>query len=192
MSRVNWVLLSITVTKAVCPSTWFITLFPTLTVVLKFWLESINLKAVVAPSVVPASTSPPPLVKVGVLVAASQDPLKIKPLEIEFIWDCTFPNASSIVSEGSIFPAAGVGSPVRTFATTAEFNKVTAPLTLLVPSTLEIVPVASLVKDKSLAVSHLVAVSAFPVKSPVTFPVTFTTIVEGKLIVAVWQYLQFR
>ena len=97
----------------------------------------------------------------------------------------TFPNASRIVSAGSIFPAAGVGSPVKTFAVTAEFNKVTAPLTLPLPSTLDIVPVASLVKDKSLAVCQAVAVSAFPVKSPVTFPVTFTFIVEGKLIVAV-------
>ena len=98
-----------------------------------------------------------------------------------FICDCSFPIPSSIESEACTVEAAGVGSPVNTFPVTAEFVKVTAPEIFDVPSTLLKVPVASPLIDKSLAVCHAVAVSAFPV----TFPCKSLCTVEGKLKVVV-------
>jgi hypothetical protein len=52
-------------------------------------------------------------------------------------------------------------------------SNVIAPLSFDVPSILDIIPVASPVTDKSLAVCQAVEVSALPVNAPVTFPITF-------------------
>ena len=78
-----------------------------------------------------------------------------------------------MVSVAKTLAAEGEGNPVNTFAVTELLSKVIAALTFNVPSTPERVAVAYPVKDRSLGVAQAVAVSEFPVKSPVTFPNKF-------------------
>ena len=75
-------------------------------------------------------------------MSASQDPINLKPPAKPFICDCSFPIPSTIESVANTELAEGLGNPVNTFAVTELLSNVTAPLTLLVPSTLDIVPVA--------------------------------------------------
>ena len=170
-------MLSTPVTKAVCLSTWFITLSPTVTVEVKFAELSTSLFVVVL-VVVPLAASLPPETKTGELLVAFQAPWNWSPFAIPLIWDCNFPKPSKIESVAKTVAAAGVGNPVNTFPVTELLSNVTAPLTGCVPFTFKSVPVASPVTDKLLAVSQAVAVSALPCKS--------LCIGDGKLKVTAW------
>ena len=61
---------------------------------------------------------------------------------LKFTCDCSFPKPSTIVSVAKTELAEGEVNPVNTLLVTELLSKVTAPLTLPVPSTLDIVPVA--------------------------------------------------
>ena len=139
----------------------------------KFAELSTNLLAVVD-VVVPLVASPPPCGSVGELVVAFQVPINLKPPAKVLTCDCTFPKAVSIESEANTDEAVGDANPVKTFPVTELLSKVTAPLTSLLPLKLEIVVVASPVKDIFLAVSNMVALAEF------------TFIELGKLKVIVW------
>ena len=152
--------LSTLVTNAVAPLSWFITLSPTVTVLVKVAELSTNLSAVVD-VVVPSVASPPPCGKVGALVVAFQVPINLKPPARVFTWDWTFPKAVSIESDANTDEAVGAVNPVNTFPVTEALSKVTAPLTSVLPLKLAMVVVASPVKDIFLAVSKIVAVAEF-------------------------------
>ncbi len=102
---------------------------------------STNLFAVVD-VVVPFAASPPPSLKTGEFVSASQEPINLNPPANPFTCDCSFPNPSTIVSVAKTELAEGEVNPVNTLLVTELLSNVTEPLTLLVPSTLDIVPVA--------------------------------------------------